>query len=174
MADSETSFLSEACNSKADNAKTQSASKRPSDAFSIEKLLSVTSSDICFRIAGRDEQVGVTGGSPFMNFNRRIVQNYGEEEREGLYNRNSAVTSIVSADSSSVGLPAGYCGEELYEDEDEEVLLDEDMEDLALQSPAEAAESVSVADRAEVVSTTLTGEADPESNSSISGEQKGE
>ena len=126
MADSDTSYVSEACNSKG-----QCVAKRPSDAFSIEKLLS---SEMC------------------LTYSTRAAQQCGEEEPCG---RNSAVTSIASADSSSVGLPSEYCEEE---EEDEEVLLEEDMED---QSPAGATS-------ADVVSTTL---ADHSSNSA---DQRGE
>ncbi|XP_069688178.1 homeobox protein ceh-19 [Periplaneta americana] len=94
MADSDTSLLaSEAGNLNADNSKLQA--KRPSHAFSIEKLLS--------------------------------VQRGPEEDDRDR-------PSIVSADSSSVGL------------QDEE-----DMDDIVLHSP-------SVTECCEDVSTTLTGE----------------
>ncbi|PSN33235.1 hypothetical protein C0J52_24488 [Blattella germanica] len=154
MADSETSILSEAYNSEVENVKAQSASKRPSDAFSIEKLLSVTSSDICLRIAGQNSNIAVDENR-YQNFTRRAVQNCNiscDEDYESVdypYNRNSAVTSVVSADSSSVGLPTGYCNEEAFE-EDEEGILEEDMDGLELQSPAKRTESVPLGERADV------------------------
>jgi hypothetical protein len=147
MADSETAFVSEANDSDADNPKLET--KRLSHAFSIEKLLSMTSentSEMCLRTTSQEsmEPIGVDrAGSRQHNAHSGLR---GEDDGTPQYRRCSAITSIVSADSSSVGLRPGCCSD--CEDDPE----GEDMDDVAAE-----------------VSTTLT-----DGESSEQGPQNGE
>jgi hypothetical protein len=156
MADSETSFVNEATNFKADNAKLQT--KRPSHAFSIENLLSVTSTapEICLRITPEDSMEAVTVGqasdnrqaaadNPQLTVNEEVDDT--SQYRHCSYGRTSTMTSIVSADSSSVGLRPGCCSDC---EEDQELSLEEEMDELTVQSSPGGIECGAV------VSTTLT------------------
>jgi hypothetical protein len=156
MADSETSFVKEASNFKADNAKLQT--KRPSHAFSIEKLLSVTSTapEICLRITHQDSTESATAAQAG-DTHRAAADNpqlTGTQEvddtsqyRHCSYGRTSTMTSIVSADSSSAGLRPGCCSDC---EEDPELSLEEEMEELMVQSSHGGVECGAI------VSTTLT------------------
>jgi hypothetical protein len=155
MAEGETSFVSNASDFKTDNTKLQT--KRQSHAFSIEKLLSVTSatSEICLRITD-DSLEPVTVGRPgdsqeaSADNSRQRVPEEDESDlqyRHCSYGRTSTVTSIVSADSSSVGLRPGCCSDC---EEDQDLLLEDEMEELTVQS------SPAVLECGAVVSTTLT------------------
>jgi len=147
MADSETAFISEANDSDADNPKLET--KRLSHAFSIEKLLSMTSKntpEMCLRTTSEEslEPIGVErAGSRQHNAHLGPT---GEDDGTPQYRRCSAITSIVSADSSSVGLRPGCCSD--CEDDPES----EDTDDVAAE-----------------VSTTL-----PDGEGSEQGPQNGE
>ena len=153
MADSETAFMSETAftsegnDSDADNPKLET--KRLLHAFSIEKLLSMKSentTEMCLRTTSEEsmEPMGVDcAGSRQHNAHLGLT---GEDDGMPPYRRCSAITSIVSADSSSVGLRPGCCSD--CEDDPE----GEDMDDVAAE-----------------VSTTLT-----DGESSDQGPQNGE
>ncbi|XP_023717580.2 homeobox protein ceh-30 [Cryptotermes secundus] len=149
MADSETSFIKEASNFKADNAKLQT--KRPSHSFSIEQLLSVTSTapEIRLRVTDQDSleapPAGEAGDNPQLTVTQEVDDT--SQYRHCSYGRTSTMTSIVSADSSSVGLRPGCCSDC---EEDQEISLEEEMEELTVQSPAGGTECNAT------VSTTLT------------------
>jgi hypothetical protein len=148
MADSETAFVSEANDSDADNSKLET--KRLSHAFSIEKLLSMTSdttSEMCLRTTSEEslQPIGV-GRAGSRQHNTPLGDSGTLQYRRCSYERDSAITSIVSADSSSVGLRPGCCSD--CEDDPE----GEDADDVAAE-----------------VSTTLT-----DGESSDQGAQNGE
>jgi hypothetical protein len=156
MADSETSFVNETSNLKADNVKLQN--ERPSHAFSIEKLLSVTSTapEICLKITHHDsiestpsDNAGDIHRATVDNPQLTVTQEVDDtlQYRHCSYGRASTMTSIVSADSSSVGLRPGCCSDC---EEDQELSLEEEMEDLTVQS------SVGGIECGAIVSTTLT------------------
>lgn len=156
MADSETSFINEASNFKAENAKLQT--KRPSHSFSIEKLLSVTSTapEIRLRVTHQDSleapPAGKAGDNPRTAVDKpqlTVTQEVDDtlQYRHCSYGRTSTMTSIVSADSSSVGLRPGCCSDC---EEDQEISLEEEMEELTVQSPGGGIECNAT------VSTTLT------------------
>lgn len=130
MADSETAFVSEANDSDADNPKLET--KRLSHAFSIEKLLSMTSettSEMCLRTMS-EESLEPTGVGRAGNKQQTATdmahsgltgEDHGTPQyRRCSYGRNSAITSIVSADSSSVGLRSGCCSDCEYDQERED------------------------------------------------------
>jgi hypothetical protein len=150
MADSEPPFANEGRNCSADN--TRLHAKRPPHAFSIEKILSVTSTapEIGLRTKHEDStesvSVGEIGGNPQAlaenpQLTARAVNEGTSQYRHCSYGRPSTMTSVVSADSSSVGLRPGCCSD--CED-DQEMSLEEEMEDLMVQTSPGA-----------VVSTTL-------------------
>jgi hypothetical protein len=148
MADSDTSFAREASIFNTDKAKLQT--KRLPHAFSIEKLLSVTSA------ACEDSlelvTVGRTGDSQEAaahNPEHRVTEedNNTLQYRHCSYGRTSMITSIVRADSSSVGLRPGCCSDC---EEDQEASLEDEMDELTVQS------SPGVVECGAVVSTTLT------------------
>jgi hypothetical protein len=156
MADSETSFVNEASNLKADNAKLQT--KRPSHAFSIEKLLSVSSTAPETRLSLTQQdsmesapaaQAGDIRRTAVDSPQLTVTQDVDDtlQYRHCSYGRTSTITSIVSADSSSVGLRPGCCSD--YE-EDQELSLEEEMEELTVQSSPGGLECGAI------VSTTLT------------------
>jgi hypothetical protein len=140
MADNDKCLERDAC---ALNAKLQSS--RVSHAFSIEKLLSVTSSaasEICFGITSEPAIFGEAGDSQ-----QGVAENHQQgvpEEDDTLQYTHCSYgrTSIVSADSSSVGLPPRRCSD-CDEDGD-------DLDDLTVQS------SPGVTEGGAVVSTTLS------------------
>jgi hypothetical protein len=156
MADSESSFVNEASNFKADNAKLQT--KRPSHAFSIEKILSVTSTapEISLSITHQDSLESLPTGQAGDDHraaadNSQLAVTQGDDDilqyRQCSYGRNSTMTSIVSADSSSVGLRPGCCSDC---EEDQDVSLEEVMDELTVQTSPCGIECGAV------VSTTLT------------------
>jgi hypothetical protein len=113
MADSKTAFVSEENDPDADKPKLET--RRLSHAFSIEKLLSVTSettSQMSLRITSEESLEPVSAGRAG-NKQQAVTDNAhlgvtGEDTgtpqyRRCAYGRSSAITSIVSADSSSVG-----------------------------------------------------------------------
>lgn len=126
MADSETAFVSEANDSDAGNP------KRPSHAFSIEKLLSMTSettSEMCLRTAPEETLqptgVGRAGNKQQTATDMAHLGLTGEDHgtaqyRRCSYGRTSATTSIASADSSSVGLRPECCSDCGYDREQED------------------------------------------------------
>ena len=112
MADRETAFISEANDSDADNPRLET--KRLSHAFSIEKLLSMTSEntpEMCLRTTPEEsmEPIGVDGAG--IRKHDAYLGPTGEDDGTPKYRRCSAITSIVSADSSSVGLRPGCCSD---------------------------------------------------------------
>jgi hypothetical protein len=148
MADGETAFVSEANDSDADSPKLET--KRLSHAFSIEKLLSMTSdttSEMCLRTTYEEslDPTGV-GRAGSRQHDAPLGDSGTLQYRRCSYERDPAITSVVSADSSSAGLRPGCCSD--CEDDPE----DEDVDDVAAE-----------------VSTTLT-----DGESSDRGEQNGE
>jgi hypothetical protein len=130
MADSETAFVSEANDSDADNPKVET--KRLSHAFSIEKLLSMTSettSEMCLRTTSEESLeptgVGRAGNKQQIATDMAHLGLTGEDHgtpqyRRCSYGRTSAITSIASADSSSVGLRPECCSDCGYDQERED------------------------------------------------------
>jgi hypothetical protein len=152
MADGETAFVSEANDSDADSPKLET--KRLSHAFSIEKLLSMTSdttSEMCLRTTYEEslDPTGV-GRAGSRQHDAPLGDSGTLQYRRCSYERDPAITSVVSADSSSAGLRPGCCSdcEDDLEGEDE----GEDVDDVAAE-----------------VSTTLT-----DGESSDQGAQNGE
>jgi hypothetical protein len=146
MADTETSFVNEASNFKDDKAKLQT--KRPSHAFSIEKLLSVSSTAPEIR-THQDSMESAPAGQAVENPQLTVTQEVDDTLQYRLcsYGRTSTITSIVSADSSSVGLRPGCCSDG---EEDQELSLQEEMEELTVESSHGGIECGAI------VSTTLT------------------
>ena len=154
MADSETVFVSEANDSEVERPKLET--RRMSHAFSIEKLLSVTSattSQMCLRITSEESLEPVSAGragnrqeAATDNTHLGVTEedNGTVQYRYCSYGRRSAITSVVSADSSSVA-----CCSECEEDPELEV-SSEATGEVTVQTSAGAAES------AAEVSTTLT------------------
>lgn len=166
MAESETSFVSEANDSNADEHQLQT--KRLSHAFSIEKILSVTSAtttEMCLRMTSEESVEPVNAGrGGDMTEDSGVVQ-----YRHFSYGRGcemtsvvSADSSVVSADSSSVGLRPGCCSD-CEEDPELEVSLEEGTDEMTVRS------SPGMTECGAEVSTTLT-----DGDSTEQGPQNGE